>query len=65
MNDQEVKKAIEAALKTFLKQPLAEAALHLFKVLGYTSQRRLPLSPNNLDTFISVIKFFVLDVLPN
>src|SRR2546426_11553727 len=52
MNDQEVKKAIEAALKTFLKQPLAEAASHLFEVLGYTSQRRLKLSPNNLDTFI-------------
>src|SRR2546422_3539790 len=51
MNDQEVKKAIEAALKTFLKQPLAEAALHLFEVLGYTSQRRLKLSPNNFDTF--------------
>jgi adenine-specific DNA-methyltransferase len=53
MNDQDVKKAIEAALKTFLKQPLAEAALHLFKVLGYASQRRLKLSPNNLDTFIA------------
>ena len=53
MNDQEVKKAIEAALKTFLKQPLAEAASHLFEVLGYASQRRLKLSPNNLDTFIA------------
>ena len=53
MNDQEVKKAIEAALQTFLKQPLAEAALYLFKVLGYASQRRLKLSPNTLDTFIA------------
>jgi hypothetical protein len=53
MNDQEVKKAIEAALKAFLKQPLAEAALHLFEALGYTSQRRLKLSPKNFDTFIT------------
>jgi adenine-specific DNA-methyltransferase len=53
MNDQEVKKAIEAALQTFPNQPLAEAALHLFEVLGYTSQRRLKLSPNNRDTFIA------------
>src|SRR5882672_4142330 len=53
MNDQEVKKAIEAALKTFPNQPLAEAASHLFEVLGYTSQKRLKLSPNNLDTFIA------------
>src|SRR5713101_8222511 len=53
MNDQEVKKAIEAALQTFPKRPLAEAALHLFEVLGYTSQKRLTLSPNNLDNFIA------------
>jgi hypothetical protein len=53
MHDQDVKKAIEAVLKAFLNQPLAEAALHLFKVLGYASQRRLKLSPNNVDTFIA------------
>src|SRR5712691_9042373 len=53
MNDQEVKKAIEAALKTFPNQPTAEAASHLFEVLGYTSQKRLKLSRNNLDTFIA------------
>jgi hypothetical protein len=53
MNDQEVKKAIEAALQAFQHQPLAEAALHLFEVLGYTSQRRLKLSPNNRDTFVA------------
>ena len=52
MNEQEAKKAIEAALKTFPNQPLAEAASHLFEVLGYSSSKRLKLSPNNLDTFI-------------
>ena len=54
MNDQEVKKAIAAALQTFSNQPLAEAALHLFEVLGYTSPKRLKLSPNNLDNFIAI-----------
>lgn len=53
MNEQEVKKAIEAALRTFPNQPLAEAASHVFEVLGYTSQRRLKLSPNNRDTFVA------------
>jgi hypothetical protein len=53
MNDQEVKKAIKAALQTFPNQPLAEAALHLFEILGYASQKRLKLSPNTLDTFIA------------
>jgi hypothetical protein len=53
MNEQKVKKTVGAALQTFSNQPLAEAALHLFEVLGYTSQKRLKLSPNNLDTFIA------------
>ena len=53
MNEQEVKKAIEAALQTFPHQPLAKAASHLFEVLGYTSPKRLKLSPNTLDTFIA------------
>jgi adenine-specific DNA-methyltransferase len=53
MNEQKVKKTVEAALQTFPNQSLAEAALHLFEVLGYTSQKRLKLSPNNLDTFIA------------
>ena len=53
MNEQEVKKAIETALQTFPNQPLADAASHLFEVLGYTSQRRLKLSPNTLDTFVA------------
>ena len=53
MNEQKVKKTVEAALQIFPNQPLAGAALHVFEVLGYTSQKRLKLSPNNLDTFIA------------
>jgi len=53
MNDLEVKKAIETALKKFPSQPLAEAASHLFEVIGYTSPRRLKLSPNSLDQFLA------------
>jgi len=53
MNEQEVKKAIEAALQRFSNQPLAEAASHLFEALGYTSQRRFKLCPSNLDTFVA------------
>jgi hypothetical protein len=53
MSEREVKKAIEAALQTLSHRPLAEAASHLFEVLGYTSERRLRLSPNNLDTFLA------------
>ena len=51
MNDQEVRQAIEAALKRFPSQPLADAALHLLEVLGYTSKKRLPLQPNTLHQF--------------
>ena len=39
MNDKEVSQAIEAALKMFPSQPLAEAASHLLDVLGYTSKK--------------------------
>src|ERR1017187_7085291 len=53
MNDQGVRKAIEAALKKFPSQPLAEAASHLLGVLGYTSKKRLPLKPNTLANFLA------------
>jgi adenine-specific DNA-methyltransferase len=53
MNEQDVKKAIETALQTFPNLPLADAAAHLFEVLGYTSDRELKLSPNTLDTFVA------------
>jgi adenine-specific DNA-methyltransferase len=53
MNDQEIKKAIEAALKKFETQPLVEAASHLLEVLGYTSKKRLPLKPNTFANFLA------------
>ena len=53
MNEQEIKQGIETALQAFPNQPLAEAAVHLFEVLGYSSQKRLKLNPNNLDNFIA------------
>jgi hypothetical protein len=37
---------IEAALMDFADQPLADAAIALFEVLGYKSKKRLKLSPN-------------------
>jgi len=53
MNDLEVRQAIEAALKKFPSQPLAEAASNLLSVLGYTSKKRLPLKPNTLANFLA------------
>ncbi len=53
MNDLDIKKSIEAALKKFETQPLAAAAFHLFEVLGYSSQKRLKLTPNTLGQFLN------------
>jgi hypothetical protein len=53
VNDHELKTGIEAALKTFPGQPLSDAAFHLFEVLGYTSSKRLKLTPNNYDNFVA------------
>lgn len=53
MNDQKVRQAIEAALKKFPSEPLAEAASHLLGVLGYASKKRLPLKPNTLANFLA------------
>ncbi len=44
---------IEAALKDFADQPLADAASTLFETLGYTSKKRLRLSPNNREQFLA------------
>ncbi len=52
MNDLDIKKSIEAALKKFETQPLATAAFHLFEVLGYSSQKRLKLTPNTIGQFL-------------
>jgi adenine-specific DNA-methyltransferase len=53
MNEQGVRQAIEAELKTFPNQPLAEAATKLLGVLGYNSTKRLKLKPNTLANFVS------------
>ena len=53
MNDLEVKRAIETALAKFQGQPLADAATHLFEVLGYRSNKRLKLAPNTLEKFLA------------
>jgi Alw26I/Eco31I/Esp3I family type II restriction m6 adenine DNA methyltransferase len=53
MSEQEVKQAIESALKGFSSQPVAEAATHLLGVIGYTSKKLLSLQPNTLAGFLS------------
>jgi hypothetical protein len=45
MNDKEVKLAIQSAIKDFSKETLTDQAIHLFKTLGYNTERQ--------DTFIS------------
>ena len=39
MSEQQVKQAIEAALRNFPGQPLARAATHLLAELGYQSKK--------------------------
>ena len=53
MNDFQKKQAIEAALKAFPGNPLAEAATAFFEALGYSSQKRLKLSPNTREQFLA------------
>ncbi len=53
MNNLQTKQAIESALKDFSKKPLAQAATDLFESLGYTSEKRLVLSPNSREQFLS------------
>src|SRR3989442_2327502 len=49
----ERKQAIEDALKEFRSQPLDNAALKLFGILGYQSEKRFTLKPNSAATFLS------------
>ena len=53
MNNLQTKQAIESALKGFSGNPLAQAAINLFESLGYTSKKRLALSPNTRQNFLS------------
>ena len=47
------RETIVDALAGFDSRPLAEAAIALFKTLGYASERRLALQPNTVATFLS------------
>src|SRR5438093_1127051 len=50
---QELRRVIQAAIKKFETQPLAEAASDLFAVLGYASNKKLPLKPNTPENFLA------------
>jgi hypothetical protein len=54
MTEVELRQAIAAALKRCQVAPLADAATHLWDVLGYASQKRLALKPNTLSNFLSM-----------
>ena len=53
MTHPRVTSAIEDALKEFRSQPLDNAALKLFGILGYQSEKRFTLKPNSAATFLS------------
>ena len=52
MNLLETKQAIESALGDLANKPLADAAIALWDVLGYNSQKRLTLQPNTAENFV-------------
>lgn len=52
MSEIQTRSAIETALKKFARKPLADAAIHFFETLGYSSQKRLKLTPNTRDQFL-------------
>ncbi|OPX98171.1 MAG: Modification methylase PaeR7I [Syntrophorhabdus sp. PtaB.Bin006] len=51
--DTTAKEVIRSALAAFGSLSLEQAALELFRSLGYQSDRRFPLSPNNAEAFIA------------
>lgn len=53
MDTLNLKTSIEAALRACADRPLAPAATELFDVLGYRSEKRLSLTPNTPDNFLS------------
>jgi hypothetical protein len=50
-DNKELRQAIQTALSNFEGKPLADAACELFKVLGYQSDKTLPIKPNTADQF--------------
>ena len=51
----QLKQDIKTALQRFADGNLADNATRLFKVLGYHSQRTIPIEPNTADGFISAL----------
>jgi len=50
-DNKELKESIQSALTAFEKKPFADASLELLGTLGYQSERRLELKPNNAKQF--------------
>ncbi len=50
--EKRAKEAIHAALATCVTEPFKQASVKLLDVLGYRSEKRLVLRPNNADTFL-------------
>ena len=51
MTDKEVKLAIQSAIKDFSKETLTDQAIHLFKTLGYNTERQNPFPQKNYHFF--------------
>jgi len=46
-HNHDLKSALQYALQAFNQNTLADAAIALFETLGYKSEKRFTLSPNN------------------
>jgi len=53
MNPLQTKQTLVGALGGFVGRPLAAAATALFEALGYRSEKRLALTPNTKETFLT------------
>jgi hypothetical protein len=51
MTDKEVKLAIQSAIKDFSKETLTDRAIHLFKTLGYNTERQNPFPQKSYNFF--------------
>jgi adenine-specific DNA-methyltransferase len=51
MTDKEVKLAIQSAIKDFSKETLTDQAIHLFKILGYNTERQNPFPQKSYNFF--------------
>lgn len=53
MTEQEIKQAVQDAIRAFGSRPCGEAAIALCAELGYRSDKRLSLEPNTAATFVA------------